>query len=377
MQYRILGKTNEKVSTLGFGCMRFKIIDNKHNQIDEDISIKQIRYAIDNGVNYIDTAYPYHGGESERLVGKALQDGYREKVKLATKLPSWLVNSREDMDKLLEEQLEKLQTDYVDFYLLHALKSRYWKQLKENDIFDFMKKAVKNGKVKHVGFSFHDDLDLFKEIVDAYDWDFCQIQYNYLDENYQAGKEGLKYAKDKGLGIVIMEPLRGGSLTNDISNDIQQVWNRADIKRTPAEWALKFLLDQEEVDVILSGMNEMEHIKENIKVATETTPNSLAKKEKDLIEEVKEIYNSKMKVKCTSCGYCMPCPVGVNIPECFTHYNHSFMFGYEKSKTKYNIHVKPESRASKCVQCGKCESQCPQNIKIRERLKDVAKEFEE
>ncbi|QUI23000.1 aldo/keto reductase [Vallitalea pronyensis] len=374
MQYREFGKTKEQVSVLGFGCMRFQTDHKKDNQILEELAIKQLRSAIDMGVNYVDTAYPYHGGESEPLVGKALQDGYREKVKLATKLPCWLINSREDMDKYLNEQLEKLQTDYVDFYLLHSMNKGFWKRLKEHDVFDFIKKALEDGRIKHIGFSFHDDLPLFKEIVDAYDWDFCQIQYNYLDEAYQAGLEGMLYARERGLGIVVMEPLRGGSLTKEVPADVQAIWDKADTKRSPAEWALKFIWDRPEVDVILSGMNDMAHIEENIKVAKETLPNSLSDAEKALIDEVKAIYQSKIKVNCTSCEYCLPCPVGIHIPGNFGRYNYASMFSYEEGKKRYE-HLDAKARADQCVSCGECESKCPQHIPIRERLKEMAEYF--
>lgn len=376
MQYKLFGKTNEEVSRLGFGCMRFHTKKGYSRKIDEEIAIKQVRYAIDNGVNYIDTAYNYHGGESEKLVAKVLKDGYREKVKLATKLPSWLIKSREDMDKYLNEQLEKLETDHIDFYLLHTLNKKLWNTLKENDVFDFLESIVKDGRVKHVGFSFHDELSLFKEIVDSYDWDFCQIQYNYLDENYQAGKEGLKYAKAKGLGVVIMEPLRGGNLSKQVPDDIKAIWDKADVKRSPAEWALKFIFNHPEVDVVLSGMNEMEHIEENIRNASETTPNSLTDKEIQLIENVKELYKSKIKVGCTKCAYCMPCPKGVDIPACFSLYNESSMFDFDMAKLEYSKFVKKENKASVCIECGQCEEKCPQHLNIREKLKEVAELFE-
>ncbi len=220
MRYRKLGKTNEYVSILGFGCMRFPEIDGR---IEEEKTITMLRYAIDNGLNYIDTAYPYHNGQSEVVVGKALNNGYRGKVKLATKLPSWLIKNREDMDRVIKEQLEKLETDYIDFYLIHNLNKDDYKRLKENGLFDFIKKIKKEKLVRYVGFSFHDTFDVFKEIVDDYDWDFAQIQHNYIDEDYQAGNEGLLYARNKGLGIIIMEPLRGGSLVNNLSPEIKAI----------------------------------------------------------------------------------------------------------------------------------------------------------
>ena len=240
MLYRKFGKTNEEVSVLGFGCMRLPVIDGVQNNIDDEKAIEMLRYAIDHGVNYIDTAYPYHGtgfdkgGESELFVARALKDGYRERVKIATKLPSWLIQSRADMERLLDEQLKRLETDTIDFYLLHGLNRGFWQNLKNLGALEFLNQAIKDGKIKHAGFSFHDDFDLFVEIVDAYDWSFCQIQYNYLDENYQAGKKGLEYAAGKGMGITIMEPIRGGSLVDKLPQEVLAAWENAPIKRTPA-----------------------------------------------------------------------------------------------------------------------------------------------
>ncbi len=379
MLYRKFGKTNKMVSTLGFGCMRLPILKGGDaTKIDEEKAIKLVRYAIDNGVNYIDTAYPYHGtgmdkgGASEPFVAKALKDGYREKVKLATKLPSWLIKTREDMDKYLNEQLKRLDTDTIDFYLVHGLNSKVWTTLKEAGIDEFLDKAIKDGRIKYAGFSFHDKLDTFKEIVDYYDWSFCQIQYNYLDENYQAGTEGLKYAAKKGLGITIMEPLRGGKLVNNLPKSAEDTFSEAYIKRTPAQWALKWVWNHPEVSVVLSGMNEMEQITENLKTASESEPNSLIEKELEIINEVKTIIKKKTKVNCTACEYCMPCPSGVNIPMCFTIYNNYNMFG----KKEFYDMLKPEEKPSNCVECGKCEEHCPQGIKIREELKNVKLTFE-
>ncbi|HOO32092.1 MAG TPA: aldo/keto reductase [Thermotogota bacterium] len=377
MLYREFGRTGEKVSILGFGCMRFQVMDNDPKKIIEEKAIEQVRHAIDRGVNYIDTAYPYHGGMSEPVVAKALKDGYREKVFLATKLPSWLVKTREDMDKLLNEQLEKLQTDHIDFYLIHALNKGFWENLKKCDVFDFMDKVRKDGRVRHIGFSFHDELPLFKEIVDAYDWEFCQIQYNFMDENYQAGLEGLTYASDKGLGVVIMEPLRGGSLVRKIPEDIQAIWDKAEIRRSPAEWALKFIWDHREVSLILSGMNEMAQVDENIDSAEDSTPGMLTDKERVLISEARDVYLSRIKVNCTACKYCMPCPFGVDIPMNFSLYNDASIYlDYEGQKTTYQNFFSKEQWASKCQECGACETHCPQHIKIRDRLKEVAAFFE-
>ncbi|NMM62491.1 aldo/keto reductase [Clostridium sp. P21] len=379
MLYRKFGKTNEMVSILGFGCMRLPTIKGEDtSNIDEEKATKLIRWAIDNGVNYIDTAYPYHGkgmekgGASEPFVAKALKDGYREKVKLATKLPSWLIENREDMDKYLDEQLKRLETDTIDFYLIHSLNSTIWDKLKKAGIDEFLDKAIESGKIKYAGFSFHDKLDTFKEIVDYYNWSFCQIQYNYLDEEYQAGTEGLKYAAKRGLGITIMEPLRGGKLVNNLPQSAKDIFNEAEIKRTPAGWALKWVWNHPEVSVVLSGMNEMEQVIANVKTASEAEANSLTKKELETIDEVKAIIKKKTKVNCTGCKYCMPCPSGVNIPMCFTIYNNYYMFG----EKEYYDSLEPYEKASNCAECGKCEEHCPQGIKVRQELKNVKSIFE-
>ncbi|MHB9942227.1 aldo/keto reductase [Clostridium sporogenes] len=377
MLYRKFGKTDEEVSILGFGCMRLPVIDNDPAKIDEKKAVKQIRYAIDKGVNYIDTAYPYHEGASELLVGKALKDGYRERVKLATKLPSWLIKNREDMDKYLNEQLEKLQTDHIDFYLLHALNKEDWQNLKKHNVFDFLDKAIEDGRIKYAGFSFHDELSLFKEIIDAYDWSFCQIQYNFIDENYQAGIKGLKYASQKGLAVVIMEPLRGGNLARIVPKDVKEIWNKAHIKRSPAQWGFRFLWNYPEITVVLSGMEKMAHIEENIKESNNGYANSLTEKELELIDRVKEIYISRIKVDCTNCRYCMPCPFGVNIPKNFKYLNMASIYSnVKKQKKKYVSYLNKNEKASNCRKCGKCEEACPQNIKIRNMLEEVARTFE-
>ena len=376
MLYRKFGKTNEEVSILGYGCMRFPVLNQNDKEIDEENATKQIRYAIDNGVNYIDTAYIYHGKNSESFLGKALKDGYRERVKLATKLPCWYIKEKEDMDKILDEQLAKLDTEYIDFYLVHALDTTQWEKMKNLGLFEFLEKAKESGKIKHIGFSFHDELPLFKEIVDSYDWEFTLIQYNFMDENYQAGKEGLKYASEKGLGIAIMEPLRGGSLVKIVPDDVKKVWDKSEIKRKPSQWAFRFLWDHPEVNVVLSGMGEMSQIEENIETAKDAYPNSLTTEEKKIIEEVKNIYNSKMVVNCTNCKYCMPCPVNVNIPTCFTHLNNASMFeDVGVSKNQYNMFLSDNEKAHNCIDCGACEAKCPQHIEIRTMLKAVQTKF--
>lgn len=378
MLYRTMGKTGEKVSQLGFGCMRLPVIDGDSNKIDEKKAVEMIRSAIDEGLNYVDTAYPYHGGESEPFVGRALKDGYREKVNLATKLPSWLIKTREDMDKYLNSQLERLQTDRIDFYLLHALSAERWDNLEKLGVKEFLDSAIKDGRIRYAGFSFHDKLPVFKRIVDSYNWSFCQIQYNYLDEDNQAGTEGLKYASSKGLGVVIMEPLRGGRIVRNLPEKAKAAISKAEIKRSPAEWGLRWVWNHPEVSVVLSGMNVKENVEENLRVASEAEPNSLAEKELKLIDEVKNAFKERIKVNCTGCEYCMPCPGGVNIPKNFSCYNEYSTFVTSETekelKSIYN-QVAESERADKCLKCGKCEKVCPQGIKVREELENVAKLF--
>jgi predicted aldo/keto reductase-like oxidoreductase len=364
--------------------MRFPIIDGDSTKIDEEKATEMLHYAIDQGVNYVDTAYPYHGtgmgggGESEPFVGKALKNGYRQKVNLATKLPSWLIKTREDMDKYLNEQLERLQTDHIDFYLVHALGVDTWDNLKKLGIDEFLDSAIKDGRIRYAGFSFHDKLPVFKEIVDYYDWSFCQIQYNYLDEHFQAGKEGLEYAASKGLGVVIMEPLRGGKIVSNLPEDVMNAFDQSVVKRTPADWALRWVWNHPEVSVVLSGMSIMDNVTENLKTASEAKPNGLTKQELEIMNSVKKIFNERVKVSCTACAYCMPCPAGVNIPRNFALYNEYSLFvtpqTQQKLKGMYKS-VKDTERADKCVECGKCEKHCPQAIKIRQELKQVTAAF--
>ena len=376
MQYRKFGKIDFDASALGFGCMRLPCINGDGNQVDEEKAIKLIRYAIDHGVNYIDTAYPYHGGKSEVVVGKALKDGYREKVMLATKLPPWYVNSYEDFDKLLNEQLARLDTDHIDMYLLHNQNAKLWDKLTKLGVFKFIEAAKKDGRIRYIGFSFHDAIDIFKEIVDAYDWEFCLIQYNFLDELHQAGAEGLRYAAKKGMAVLIMEPLKGGRLAKIPPKPVKDLWDQANVKRSPAEWGLRWVWNHPEVTTVLSGMNEMQQIQENIKIAKNALPNSMPEEDMELVNLAKQKYRELVKVQCTSCNYCMPCPVGVNIPWNFSLYNQASMYDeYAEQSNAYNNITDPKQRAASCIACGKCEALCPQNIEIRKHLKEIDEVF--
>ena len=351
--------------------MRLPIIDGDAGKINEPEAIGLIRHAIDNGVNYVDTAYGYHQEQSEILVGKALQDGYRDKVKLATKLPMWLVKEREDCDRLLNEQLEKLQTDCIDFYLLHALNRERWELAKRLGILEWLDQAVADGRIKHRAFSFHDSLDVFKEIIDGYDWDMCQIQLNYMDEEYQAGVEGLKYAGGKGIAVVIMEPLRGGKLAKNVPAEVKAAFDAYGADRSPANWALRWLWNFPEVSTVLSGMGAMEELEDNLASASAEDAKPLAMSEAELkvIEEVKNIYRQRIAVDCTECEYCQPCPNDVKIPRIFGLFNELSMYQVEDPKRWYKNLVEEGTDASKCIECGECESVCPQNLPIIEDLK--------
>ncbi len=384
MIFREVGKTGVKVSQLGFGCMRLPVIDGVASQINEPEAVRMIRHAIDNGVNYIDTAYPYHGtgfdrgGESEPLVGRSLRDGYRQRVQLATKLPSWLITCRTDFDKFLNDQLRRLETDHIDFYLVHAINKGFWKNLLQHDLFGFLDAALADGRIRHAGFSFHDDLQLFKTVVDAYKWSFCQIQYNYVDENYQAGRAGLAYAAERGLGVVIMEPLRGGALAGKLPEAISKLFVESGFNRTPVDWALRWLFDDPRISVVLSGMSAMEQVVENLQVASAAAPASMTDNEKQVMNRAQAIFKERIKVPCTSCGYCMPCPSGVDIPKNFSMYNslHLLDESFQNSlRFMYHAQVAESAKAGNCSKCGRCETHCPQHIKIISELEKVAATF--
>ena len=373
MKYRKFGKLDWEVSALGFGAMRLPIHGGDSKNIDEPEAIKMIRHSIDNGVNYVDTAYPYHQGQSEYLVGKALKDGYREKVKLATKMPSWNIKSYEDFDKYLNEQLEKLQTTHIDFYLLHALGKNYWPKLKELGVFEWAEKAKKDGRIKYLGFSFHDDYEVFEEIMDDADkFTFCQIQLNYMDTEYQAGIKGVKLAAEKGLAVVIMEPIKGGKLAVTPPKAVQEIWGKTDSNRSPAEWALQWVWNHPEVSVVLSGMSIMKHVEENIESADRSDPGILSDNELSIIEEVKQAYLNLGFVGCTACRYCMPCPHGVDIPTILGLFNEYYMSDQkDEVRKKYWEQITDETHSSNCVSCGICEEQCPQTLPIRKFMGEI------
>jgi len=385
VKYRSFRKLDWKVSALGFGAMRLPTIGGDRANIDDPEAIKMIRYAFDHGVNYIDTAYPYHGGNSEILVGKALRGKYREKVHLATKMPIGRVDSESDLDRIFSEQLRKLQTDRVDCYLLHGLNKERWTKTQSLNVLDWAEGLREDGKILHFGFSFHDEFEVFKNVIDGYDkWDFCQIQYNYLDAESSArtpGIRGLKYAASKGLGVVVMEPIQGGNLAVSPPEEIQAIWNQAEIKRTPAEWALQWVCNQPEVSVVLSGMSTMQNVIENVESANRSGPHTLTERELEIIETVRQKYLEYGFIGCTGCRYCVPCPQGVPIPEILALYNKYYTkrvdaIAQEEIKQKYVKEISPEKGAKQCAKCGECEERCPQELPIRNLVSRASRIFE-
>jgi predicted aldo/keto reductase-like oxidoreductase len=365
MQFRRFGKLDWQVSALGFGAMRLPT-RGAPADIDEPEAIHMIHHAIDQGVNYVDTAYPYHAGNSELVVGRALQaGGYRDKVRLATKLPCWKVETYADFDLILNEQLGKLQTDHIDFYLLHALGKDRWHKMRDLGAIRWAEGALASGRIRHLGFSFHDNYDAFQEIVDAYGgWTFCQIQHNYMDIDNQAGTRGLRYAAAKGLAVVIMEPLLGGRLVNP-PQPIQKLWDSAARQRSAAAWALQWLWAQPEVSVVLSGMSTMEQVTGNLASAAASGVGTLTAAELALVDRVRDQYNALCPIPCTKCEYCMPCPSGVNIPRNFEIYNQGIMYDKaDGSRVEYKMWLPDAERASQCTACLTCEGLCPQSIPV-------------
>ena len=375
MNYRS-DRYGNKLSILGFGCMRFPqnmgIIDMKETE-------REIMTAIEGGVNYFDTAYIYPGSES--ALGEILEkNGVREKVYIATKLPHYLIKSKGDLDKLFNEELKRLRTDYVDYYLMHMLPDTdTWERLKTLGIEEWIEGKKASGAIRQVGFSYHGNSEIFCSLIDAYDWDFCQIQYNYMDEHSQAGRKGLYHAHDKGIPVIIMEPLRGGKLVNRLPDEAKKIFEGYKIKHTPAQWAFRWLWNQPEVTVVLSGMNSDEMIRDNMATASSVKVGELTDEDEAMLKSIVKAINSKMKVGCTGCGYCMPCPKGVDIPGTFSAYNRRYSEGRFGAFFDYMMCTalrKKSTAASNCIGCGKCEKHCPQNIEIRKHLKDAEKVLE-
>lgn len=375
MLYRENPKNHKELSILGYGCLRYT---KKGGVIDQEKAEREMKKAIENGVNYFDTAYVYGG--SEVCLGKFLAKGYRDKVNIATKLPHYFVKKLEDMESCFQEQLDRLQTDHIEYYLMHMLNDvDTWKRLVDLGMEEWIAKKKAEGKIENIGFSFHGNTEQFIKIVDAYDWDFCQIQFNYMDEHTQAGLRGLQYAAKKGLPVIIMEPLRGGRLVHGLPESAKKIFEKATPQRSPAEWGLRWIWNHPEVTVILSGMNSIEQVEENTRIAAEAAPQSLTKQELEVFEQVRSEINKKIKVPCTGCAYCMPCPRGVDIPGCFSAYNMRYTdswFGGMKTYFMCTALRKNSTNASNCIGCGKCETHCPQGIPIREKLKEVKKHME-
>ena len=376
MNYR-LDKYGNQLSILGYGCMRFQ---RKQGKIDMELAEKQIMAAFEKGVNYYDTAYIYPG--SEAAIGQIFaRNNIRKEVCIATKLPHYLIKNRKTLDKLFEEQLKRLRTDYIDYYLMHMLTdTATWQRLEEMGIREWLEEKKASGAIRQIGFSYHGNTETFCGLVDAYDWDFCQIQYNYMDEHTQAGRRGLQYAHEKGLPVVIMEPLRGGRLVNQLPDKAKKLFAEHPAGYTPAQWAFRWLWDQPEVTVVLSGMNTLEMVEDNIHTASTVEVGTFGEEERQLLDKVIAAFHEKIKVGCTGCGYCMPCPRGVDIPGTFNAYNRRYQDGWFQALREYFMCTtlrKNSAAASQCIGCGKCEKHCPQTLPIRKHLKDAQKVLED
>lgn len=383
MQYRKFGKTGETVSALGFGCMRLPILNEKSENIDVKRAEEMLNYAYDHGVTYFDTAYVYHRpmhqgiskGFSEDVLGNCFQGAKREKIFYATKLPTFVIQSPDEFEKTLHESLTSLKTDRIDFYLAHSLTKQTWDRMIQMGMLEFLQKAKESGKVRHLGFSFHDELPVFKEIVDSFDWEFAQIQYNYLDVRVQAGTEGLHYAASKNLGMVIMEPLRGGKLAVTPTEEVRNIWKKSQYDRSMAQRGLMFVWDDPAVSVVLSGMSTLDQVKENVRSADSAIAGTLSDFERSLYAEARKAYWNRTVVPCTGCEYCLPCPAGVNIPSNLNIVNELAMFG-DVTLSKGNYEFQPPSeRSENCVQCGVCLTKCPQHIQIPDHLQKLTEQM--
>lgn len=369
MKYRTKEKTQATTSLLGFGCMRFPTLEN--GTINEEETFRMLDAAYGRGVNYFDTAYLYHEGTSETVVGKWLQTKKRDSLYLVTKNPIWLAHNWDEFDQYLEEQLTKLQTDYIDFYLLHALSQERWDNIKKMNLLPHLDEVKASGKAKRIGFSFHDEYELFEEILNSYDWDFCQIQFNYMDVDYQAGLKGLKLAESKGIPVVIMEPIKGGQLAN-VPDEIKTVFQGIHPDWSDASWALRWVATHENVYTVLSGMSTMEQVEDNLNTFDEFVP--LNEEEIQAIQKAKALFDARIQVPCTGCRYCMPCPFGVDIPRNFKLWNRAHVYNlFDNCKASYAAMDK--EKAAFCQKCRACMAQCPQHIQIPDKLEEVNKEF--
>lgn len=389
MNKRIVKRNGDELFPLGLGAMR---LATKNNSIDKEVSKEYILYAIENGVNYIDTAYAYHGGESETFLGDILSltdsEGvkYRDRVKLSTKLPSWMVRSREDMDAFLNEQLRKLKTDVIDYYFIHNVDFSSVLRLKDLGLYEFLEKARADGRIKNIGFSYHGSPNEFNDLIDDFDWDMVLVQYNYSDVNAQAGIRGIQYAYEKDIAVFVMEPLKGGILAGELPEKVQNLFDSVDSNRSAVDWALSWILNQKEITCILSGMGSIDQIKENMAIASRVEIDSLSEEEMDVLKQAQDIFDSMMKINCTGCGYCLPCPKGVNIPDCFKIYNEKYLFNKKGigpiSNAMMNYYMvvggvaNKQASAGLCNHCGRCKRLCPQSLDIPNELDTVKSEFE-
>lgn len=363
-------------SVLGFGCMRFP---KKGSSVDMEETERELAYAIEHGINYFDTAYIYKG--NEKVLGELLEKNHwREQVQIATKMPHYIIHSIDELEKLFQEQLRRLRTDYIDNYLMHMLPDVHiWEKLIRMGILEWIRDKKASGQIRRIGFSYHGNTRNFMELLDAWDWEFCQVQYNYMDENSQAGRAGVEYAASKGIPVIIMEPLRGGRLVNGLPKEAKELFAKAEPKRSPAEWGLRWLWNQPGVSVILSGMNSMDMLKENILIAESVQVGEMTESDDQLFASVRAAINEKMKVPCTGCGYCQPCPFGVDIPGAFRCYNVRYTDNFFTGMREYLMCTAfraDRTNASLCRKCGKCEQHCPQGIAIRRELEQVVRHME-
>lgn len=382
MKYRTLGKTGIKASVLGFGTMRLPITDENPEHVDIKETERMIEYAVENGVNIFDTAWVYHTtdrskpGVSESIVGDILSQGFYDKVHVATKMPSWEIKSWEYFDQTLDKQLERLKTDQIELFYVHSIKDSYYEDIKEAGLYEFVDRALSDGRIKHACFSTHASLEVFEQILSDYDkWDCALTQLNYLDENDNTGLEGVKKLSQKNIGTFIMEPLRGGQLVQNQPKTIQEIFNTEGSKYTPIEWAFNYLWNKEEVNCVLSGMGNLKQVKQNIEIANNAEIGKFTKEDEELLHKIKNEYDKLNNIPCTGCNYCMPCPFGVNIPKCFREYNLDLQSDSNITSVQYKFHLNEDRQAHNCVGCNQCTHLCPQHIEIPRNLKKVEKHF--